>query len=633
MPDLSFGDWYGCAGCGHYVCPPCGRAAGRRCEECGGTLELNRHFPTVIRPRGEWRDFIGESEGMGPQVDSAQLIALVTEHSLPEIDHGLSEACRELFLQEVFRMELSCRLGNLDYLVDLNEPRETRLTPEWKRSLRLVVDYYVSRVPSLGQDLELAEVLRGLRWFQPLARPCMGALRAALHSESQFVRQELLAFLQEQPPLSRAWLWSEVLLLLRSGKREEGAFGLEVLRAALGDNGVSLGFRLETQVIDRVLYRLSQASEEQLGAVWKALMSNTAGESQNLTALLVVTLGLTSEILPLLLQPQKKRHLWNRAVEFLGELREAAAETVPELLKLSLEPSQADRTVLIRTLGKVGAGDPSALAFLREHLGAGELTHRQAAFTTLLKLHRVGKVEWSEPLAQGGLAVVREALAQGQLTWLIETLEGFPTDWRRRVLPRLEELEGMLLERFAQHEELPSVVISLGKETLRRVVLASPVLHIRLLEHARASPNSAVTQDFLAAVGPETPAALLLIQRRLLERDIHPWSRLGSVELLGSLVGKHSSPAEALLLDLFLAESEEVEIRWSAAKALAPAAGRLQGHERLVPLLQHEAALIRGWAYLLLGENGAVHERELARDPSPAVRQLAVLREDGNSGE
>jgi hypothetical protein len=350
-------------------------------------------------------------------------------------------------------------------------------------------------------------------------------------------------------------------------------------------------------------------------------------------ALLVVTLGLTPELLPLLLQPQKKRHLQNGVLGFLGELREAAAEALPWLLALPRESSKNGRAVLIQALGYVGAEDPRALAFLREQLSQGELADKQTAFTTLLELHQEGRVEWSEPLAQAALAVVREALTQGQLTWLINALDRFPSDWRRRVLPGLEELEGTLLERFAQQEELFPDVMSLSKETLRWMVLASPALHTRLLEHARASPLDAVTQDFLAAVGPETPAALLLIQRRLLERDMHPWFRNGSVELLGPLVGVHPSPAEALLLELFLDESEEVETRWYAAKALAPAAGRLQGSERLVPALRHEAALIRGWAYLLLGEKGAVHALELARDPSPAVRQLAVRQDEVHSGE
>ncbi len=626
MPDLSAGDWYGCEGCGRDVCSACGRAAGRRCGECGGTLELNRFFAKVIRPCGEWRDFIVEDDELGPQVYSAGLIALVTEQSLPEIDRGLSEACRALFVHDVLSLEVRRRLGTLDYLVvPLGAPRELRVTPEWKQSLRLAADYYVSRgPPRLAQDFELAEALEGLRSFQPLAGPRMGPLNAALRSRSELVREELLVFLQALPSLPRERFWSEVLPLLCSGQREEGLFGLKVLHVGLGGSGYAPDGSLQDQVGERVLHGLAQASETQLGAVWKAVVSRTTGGSRNLTALLVDALGLVPEVLPLLLQPQMGRHLQDEALRFLGDLREAAEEAVPRLLELTREPSKTGRPLLIRVLGQVGAGDRGALAFLREQLGQGGLADRLAAFTTLLELHNAGRMEWSEPLAQGGLAVVREALAQEKFIWIIQSLDGFPSAWRRRALPGLEALERTLLERLAEHEEFPSPVVSLRRETLRRVLLASPPLKARLLEYARTHTNDGVSLEILAAVGPETPAALLLIQRLLQERDCHPFHRQGVVALLGPFVGEHSSAAEELLLGLFLDDNEDVETRWHAAKALAPAAGRLQGSAWLLPALQDEAALIRGWAYLLLGEHRAVHAHELARDPSPAVRQLVV---------
>jgi hypothetical protein len=177
-----------------------------------------------------------------------------------------------------------------------------------------------------------------------------------------------------------------------------------------------------------------------------------------------------------------------------------------------------------------------------------------------------------------------------------------------------------------------SVCPACGRAAGRRCEECGGTRSFQPLAREFMGPVSAALHSESEAVGAETPAALLLIQRLLLERDGHPWHRMSAVQLLGPFVGEHPSPAEAILLDLFLHDSEEVGTRVYAAKALAPAVGRLQGRERLVPALRDEAALIRGWAYLLLGEHGQVHARELARDPSPAVRQLVARQDEVHSG-
>ncbi|WP_224370967.1 hypothetical protein [Hyalangium versicolor] len=556
---------------------------------------------------------------------SAELIASVTEASLPEIERALSDAHRAVFVREVLGFEVSRRLGELDYVVSLGDPRESRLPPEWKRSLQLVANHYLSRAePHVSQELELAEVLRGWRHFQPAAHLLVEPLRAAIHAQTELVRQELLQSLSSQRHVPWTWLWGEVRPLFRSGRREDGSFGLAILRAATG--GIErLRGRAGAQVMESVLRTLAHASEEQLDAVGIAAGQVATGHSQDLLALLAGPLGLVPEILPLLFEQQKHRHHREGALGFLGELGEAASDAAPRLLEMLTVPEAGDRKRLFRILGQVGASVPQVLAFLQERLAAGDFTERQAALATLLMLHRAERIAWSETLAQQGLTVVRDALDRNQHTWLITTLEGVPVDWRRRILPGLEELESVFLARFVEQSGALSTLGALPPEPLGRLLREAPRLRARFLDHARTHPNDPTTDAFLEAVGPETPEVLLLVQHRLHERDGHPWNRQRAVHLLGRLVGEHSSPAEPLLLSLFLDEREDTSTRVAAAQGLVPAIGRLQERAPMVEsALRDESALIRGWAYLLLGENREKHAPGLARDPSPAVRQLVA---------
>jgi hypothetical protein len=601
---------------------------GRHCADCGGALELNQFFPNMLLPRGDWRSLVGGRDGSEPDEESGlplpseELIAFVTERSLPEIDSALSDASRAVFVRDVLNFEVRRRLGNLDYLVWLHEPRESRLPPPWKQGLRIAADHYLSRAaPHLGQALELAEVLRGFRAFHPLARLPPRLLREALHSGNELVREALLELLSSERPPRGEGLWPEVLPLLRSGRREEARFGLSVLQAGMGVAEPSLG-HLRDSILERVLDVLAHASEEQLGTV-SVTLAAAAGTRRGTTALLVGALGLAPEFLPLLTQPQKRR-FQVRALAFLGELGDAAAEAVPWLLERFAETDKEGHLRLFRTLAQVGAGDPRVTAFLEERLGEGLSTTRQAAFTALLELHRAGRPAWSPPRVQRGLAVVREAMAQGQLRWLITTWADLPDDLRHHLLPGFEGLEQAVLERITQKEEPLSEVTSIETEVLRRWLLASPALHAQLVAHARAHPDDLSTQDVLAAVGPETPGALLLIQHRLRERNGHPWHRQAAVELLRRFVGGHASPAEGLLVDIFVDDREDVATRLTAAECLAPVAGRLQPSAQLVSTLRDGSALIRGWAYLLLGAHGEAHARDLSSDPSPAVRQLVA---------
>ena len=558
-PDLVSGHWYGCPGCARNVCTACGMASGRRCRECGATLEPDQRFPRELKPLEDWRPYLPdpEEETLGPGLRSTmELIACATEAAIPEIDAALADWAREQFREAVFTYELMRRVGSTDYFTEWGgTARELRWTPEWERRLAVAAAYYREKAsPAVQEALGLRELLRGWAKLAPASLPAIPAvLDACLHPEWSVADEARRVFDSLEPPRSEVLAWS--IPALRGGDPEKVLAVLSTLRAVGDTRGPELDGKAQLLVAQRLGEALAHRGEAETEALARRILFAKEPWPMDVFAVAIVALGLTGEMVALL-------------KELLAARRPRA--------RLRLQS-------FIASLDAPAATESEALRARCQQLS-------QEASTVKDRLELI-KLSFSlEPAQRSALLPGVPAPAELLYALLRETECSFAADLQE---PWVREL------------------------------LSSPGSRAWLMSRAAREPHHYLTYLTFRAAGPESQGLIVLLQRLLADRNTAPTDRDLWVSTLGRIASGPDAPASALLRQLFLDARESVTTRLEAARSLWLLGVRGLSGSELAPALRHRSAALRGWALLLMGQAPAELLAPLGEDPSPLVRWVA----------
>ncbi|HEX8704807.1 MAG TPA: hypothetical protein VF815_38600 [Myxococcaceae bacterium] len=560
-PDLVSGHWYGCPGCARNICAACGMASGRRCRECGATLEPDQFFPRDLKPLEDWREYLPHPEEatQGTDLRSAlELIACSTEATIPQIDEALEDWARERFRGEVFTYDLMRRVGSTDYFIEWGgTARELRWTPEWEQRLAVAAAYYREQAGPAGREaLELRELLRG--WIE-LAPASLAALPvildATLHPEDSVSEEARRVFYSLEPPLPEVLAWSVPVLC--GGDPGRVLAVLATLRTVRRWHGPELHWRADLAVAQKLSEALARCGEAEVESLVRRILFTREPWPMDVTAVAIVELGLTAEVEALLkgllasLLPRAQRRLQS----FIASL------TAPVTLASEAEALRARCQQLSREARTV-----------EDRLELMKLSFRL------------------EPAQRSVLLPGVPPPAELLYTLLQETDRSFAADLH---------------------------------ESWVKELLCSPDSRAWLLSYAARQPHHYLTTLIFSAAGPESEGLIVLLQRLLADRNTGPAERGRWVRTLGHIASGPHSPASALLRQLFLDARESVSTRLTAARALWSLGVRALPVSELAPALGHRSAAIRSWALLLMGQAPAELLAPLREDPSPLVRWVA----------
>ncbi len=630
VPDLVSGHWYGCPGCARNVCGDCGMASGRRCRECGATLEPDQIFPQDLKPLDDWRSYLPTEDNPYPDFDhGVELISCATESSLPELDAALDDWNRDQFRREVFTHDLSRRLGDTDAFLPWGKViRELRWTPEWERRLAVAAGYYRERAEdSTHEVLQQRELLRGWRVLAPASQAALPAiLEATLHPDKDLAEEALGMLHLLQPPLPEVLAWS--VPLLHRGELAHVRAVLAVLRIVRPRSRPEPDRKTLLAVEQRLREALAGRGEAELEALVRRLLFTVEPRPMDVTAVAIVALGLTGEFLPLLREalssrrPHQQSKVWS-FIASLGEQAETADLRALLLERLARAETHDTALPLLELLGRMGGASGDVFPPLERWTETGPLQKRLEALGLLLQLLGERGESGSEALHVRCQQVAREVHTVEERLALLRLLFRLEPARRNTLFPELPaptELLGALLE------ETDGACAANVWEHWLEPLLTVPRWRAWLMSHAAREPHHYLTVLTFGVVGPECEGLLLLLQRLLADRNTGPFDRERWVRALGRIARGPTSPARALLQRVFLDTSESVAPRLAAARALWSLGVRDLPVAELAPALRDRSASIRSWALLLTAEVPEELLSQLREDTSPVVRWVLSQR-------
>jgi hypothetical protein len=622
VPDLTAGHWFGCPGCGRNVCDRCGRASGRRCLECGDTLEPDRFFPEYLRPQENWRSLVSGMMEESTFIErlSVELIACVTETSILEIDAALDEWTRGRFRWEVFSWDLERRLGTADACEFLGE-RELRWTPEWERGLTVATRYYLERADEATRDaLRQREALCEWSLLRPaFALPVKALLALILHPDKDVAEVAIRGLSEAGNALPEVLDWC--VPVLRSGEEARVRRALDALRYALDEEPLLHG-KTRREVEQRLFLALARCGATELETVVRRIAASPRAPSANVTASLVGALGLADEVVPLLSaalverRPHRQKLCW-----FLAALGEPAASARPVVLEL-LGRAETHDTALppLLALARMGTPAPELLTLAQWWLDTGPLEKRLEVLRVLACLLEERGDGGALPLRDRCQRLASEARTPEERQALIWLMSRLPPASRQALFPSLPEPAELLTVLLEDTEDKPPFLA----EFLVKQHQDSPRLRAWLLRHARKEPRDSLSSCFFELAGPEYAGLLLLLQRLIADRSASPYQRSGWIQAVGRIAPGPDSPALHSLVELLLDVRERLELRLTAARTLWSAGARDLPGTELAPALRDRSAAIRCWALLLAGEVEEGLLASLREDPVPLVRRVAM---------
>ncbi len=632
VPDLVSGHWYGCPGCARNVCGDCGRASGRRCRECGATLEPDQIFPQDLKPLDDWRSYLPTEEDLYlyPGLEhGVELIACATESSLPEIDAALDDWLREQFRRQVFIHDLSRRLGDTDAFMPWGRViRDLRWTPEWERRLSLAAGYYRERAgDSTREALEQRELLRGWSVLIPASQSALPAiLEATLHPDKDLAEEALGVLWRLQPPLPEVLAWS--VPILHRGELAHVRAALAVLRTVRPRSGDEPDRKTLLTVEQRLHEALAGRGEAEVEALVRRLLFTVEPWPMEVTAVTIVALGLAGEFLPLLREalssrrPAQQPKVWS-FIASLGE--QTGTEDLRALLLERLARAQTHDAALplLEMLGRMGGASHDVFPPLERWLDTGPTEKRLKALRLLIELLGARGESKSEALRVRCERVIREVRTVEERLALLGLLFELEPARRNTLFPELAEppeLLGALLE------ETDGACAANVREHWLKPLLTSPRWRAWLMSHAAREPHHSLALLTFRVAGPECEGLLVLLQRLLAARNTGPFDREAWVKALGRIARGPTSPARALLQRVFVDASKSVQPRLAAAHALWSQGVRDLSGEDLASALRDRSASIRSWALLLTAEVPEELLSQLREDPSPVVRWVLAQR-------
>ncbi|OJT18079.1 hypothetical protein BO221_42060 [Archangium sp. Cb G35] len=637
VPDLVSGHWYGCPGCARNVCGDCGRASGRRCRECGATLEPDQIFPRDLKPLDDWRSYLPSEDDAYPGfANGVELIACATEDTLPEIDAALDDWNRARFRREVFTHDLSRRLGCADAFMSWGSAiREFRWTPEWERRLAVAADYYRGRVGDVAREaLHQRELLRGWGELVPASQSAAPALlEAALHPDADLAEDALQVLHHLQPPLPEVLAWS--IPVLRGGELSHVRAALAVLRIVRTRNGPEPDPKTLLAVEQRLGAAFAERGEAELEALVRRLLFTSEPWPMDVTAVAIVALGLTREFVPLLrealssLRPHQQQRVW-RFIASLGEQAETAELRALLLERISRAETHDTALPLLGMLGRMGGACHEVVPQLERWTDTGPTGRRLDALGFLIEFRAARGMHGSEALRARCQRLAQEVHTTEERMGFIRLLFELEPVQRSTLFPELPAPAELLA---ALLEETDGACAANVEERWLKELLALPRWRSWLMSYAAgARGRHYLTSLMFRVAGPECEGLLVAIQRLLADRNTGPFERMVWVEALGRIARGPTAPARVLLQQVFLDTRESVLTRLAAARALWSLGVRELPVAELAPVLRERSAVIRSWALLFAAEVPEELLAPLREDTSPLVRWVLSLRLSNGRG-
>jgi hypothetical protein len=622
VPDLTAGHWYGCPGCARNVCDTCGQASGRRCLECGDTLEPDQFFPEYLRPQEDWRSLVSGllEDPTFIERTSVELIACVTETSIHDIDAAFDDWTRDRFRWEVFSWDIERRLGTSD-ACDFLGSGELRWTPEWERRLSVAAGYYLERADEATRDaLRQRESMREWNLLRPASPlPVKELLALVLHPDKDVAEGAVRMLLQLENPLLDVLDWC--VPVLRSGDVARVRLALSALGFAIG-RSTHLNARTRREVEQRLCTALAGCGEAELEAIVRRIASSPGPHPADVTASLAGALGLADEVVSLLSAALASRRPGRADMfHFIAAMGAPAASAHPLVLEY-LERAESHEAALppLLALGRMGTQAHELLALAERWLDSGPVEKRLEALRVLVELQEERGDGGSAPLRDRCQRLAGEARTPEERLGLIRLVSGLSPASRQALLPTLPEPAELLTALLEDTEDEPPSLIDLWVERHHD----SPRLRAWLLEHARKKPRDSLSSCLFKVAGPGCGGLLLLLQRLIADRSASLYERDGWIRALGRIAPGPDSPALRMLVTLLLDTRERLDLRLTAARTLWSAGVRDLPGTELAPALRDRSAAIRLWTLLLAGEVEEGLLASLREDPVPLVRRVAT---------
>lgn len=630
-PDLVSGHWYGCPGCARNVCADCGRASGRRCRECGATLEPDQFFPRELKPLEDWRQYLPSEEDLDLR-NSLELIACATEASMPEMDAALDDWSRDAFREEIFTYELMRRLGSTDYFTEWGSTvRELRWTPEWERRLAVAAAYYRDRAePAALEALELRELLRGWSELVPASRSALAdILEATLHPDERVAEEALRVFDALAPPAEEVLAWS--IPVLRSRDARKVLAGLATLRKVRRWGGPELDRKASLALAPRVCEALAERTEPEVEALVRRMLFTQEPWRMDVLAVAIVALGLTGELVPVLdeLLASRRSRARLRGQSFLASLGEPAAMASIRarfLEGLSRAGTPDGALWLFMDLEQWRDASGELLPHLERWTDTGPPRKRLEVLRFLIEALGARASGGSEALRVRCQQVLAEVRTGEDRMALIKLLFWLEPEQRGTLFPGLPAPAELLYSLLRETDG--SFAASVQEEGVKEL-LGMPHARAWLMSHAAREPRHYLTILTFRMAGPECEGLLMLLQRLLADRSAGPADRERWVETLGRISQGPQAPACPLLRQVFLDARESVSTRRVAARSLWLLGVRGLPGPELAPALSDRSAMVRSWALLLADEVPGALFAPLRDDPSPLVRWVLSRAEPG----
>ncbi|WNG39756.1 hypothetical protein F0U61_43340 [Archangium violaceum] len=625
-PDLISGHWYGCPGCARNVCEACGKSSGRRCLQCGDTLEPDQFFPVKLKPREDWRSIVSailEEPAIFDPVWVVELISCVTETSIHDIDAALDEWTRNRIRDEVFALDILRRLGSTDSCTFIHAT-EHLWTPEWEQRLSVAAGYYLERADDLTRDaLRQRELLQGWLVLAPASRPAGKALlELTLHPDEGV--SDLALRVQHLFELPLLYVLEWCVPVLRSGVPARVSAALAVLENAL-ERHSPLDRKTRQEVEQRLCSELAKRGESEVKALVSQLVTSSLPWPVDVVASFVGALDLAGAVLPLLAAALSSRRPGRyRIFDFIAAMGTSAVAAGARALILEhLERAESHDVALpcLRALGRMGTPARELLTLARKWTDTGPENRRKGTLRTLIQLLATmneGESEELRALCQRLMSATQTIEDRQELLQLVTRLH---PSMRRALFPGLPEPAELLLGLF---EENQGTSPCLANERLLELHHESPRLRAWLINHVMEEPDDALSSHFFNVAGPECGSLLLLLQRLIADRSARLFLREEWVKALGRIAPDSGSPALRVLYELFLDARERLPLRITAAQTLWSVGVRGLPGTELALVLRDRSASLRAWGLLLAAEVEEGLLASLREDPVALVRQLAI---------